>query len=186
MSEENSGYIYVAHSASFPNSVKIGYSRNVEKRMKEIAGQTPAEFTPVLTYKVNGNVKDNKIHSIIKGFNPSLQVKGENYFMSPEQAITIFKNLAEISETQDNLSINYKPARQRHHFSFHKCGIPSGSKLKFINNNKISVTVINDRYVEYNKQKTTLSVLATELLGAKKIVKGENYFTYNNRILASY
>ena len=108
------GYIYILKNPSFTNYVKIGYSTDVERRVKELnrSSATPFAFRLYAKYKVNRKLEDKDIHNIIDILNPNLRavddVDGkkrvrEFFEMSPEHAYEIFRCIAKINGLEDNL-----------------------------------------------------------------------------------
>lgn len=91
------GYIYILTNPSFDEYIKIGYSEDVEERVKQLNRTecTPFAFRIYATYKVSGGVKDTELHKIIDSLAPSLRSvdeidgkirKREFYAMTPEEA----------------------------------------------------------------------------------------------------
>ena len=101
MSYEIKGYIYILTNPSFPNLVKIGYAKDVERRVKELNRSSciPFSFRIYGYYKVNTELSDKALHNIIDKINPDLRAiepqegnrkerKREFYEMSPEDAFS--------------------------------------------------------------------------------------------------
>ncbi len=72
-------------------------------------------------------------------------------------------------------------------FAFSKCNIPVGAMITFVNqgnsNSGTQCVVVDDKNVEYQGRKLSLSALATELTGSKWGVAGPRYFKYNGEWL---
>ena len=66
---------------------------------------------------------------------------------------------------------------------FYELGIKQGDEFTYIHNPNIKVKVLDNRNVEYNGEKTSLSALAQKLLGKKSPVQGTLHFSYNGEIL---
>ena len=68
-------------------------------------------------------------------------------------------------------------------FAFSKCKIPIGAMITFVHqgnaNSGVQCTVVDDKSVEYQGRRLSLSALATELTGSKWSVAGPRYFKYN-------
>ena len=65
---------------SFPDYVKIGATdKNVEERLKQLNKSecVPFAFRIWAYYKVEGSLKDIKLHDLIDRLNPSLRSKEE-------------------------------------------------------------------------------------------------------------
>jgi hypothetical protein len=61
--------------------------------------------------------------------------------------------------------------------------IPPGAELFFINDENIKAKVIDNRYVEYNGEVTSLSNAAQKALGREYSVQGPIYWMYEGETL---
>ena len=173
----------------------------------------PYAFRKYATYEVEARLSDLKLHAMIDRLNPNLRtidnIDGkqrvrEFYAMSPETAYSILETIAELSGRTDKLhlydlteteqqqqelaqEIEESHVERMSPFAFSKCNIPIGSTITYINrgnaNSGVECTVIDDKTVEYNGRKLSLSALATELTGSKWGVAGPRYFKYNGEWL---
>lgn len=158
---------------------------------------TPFAFRIYATYEVDARLDDLKLHRMIDQINPNLRsidnVDGrkrvrEFYAMSPETAYGIFETIAELGGRRDRLHLYDMTAEEKQSeelaqdieeqhiermspFTFSKCNIPVGETITYVNqgnpNSGTQCTVIDDKYVEYQGRKLSLSALATELTGSK-------------------
>ncbi len=153
------------------------------------------------------NDTDKELHKLIDTLNPDLRtietfdgkerVK-EFYAMSANDAYGLLECIAKISGTQDRLkrmepegheildeqiAEDVKETARRGPFRFSMCNIQPGEKISFVNNQKTTATVVDDRHVEYNGETTSLSALAQRLLNVDHAVQGPIYFTYNGQVL---
>ena len=174
---------------------------------------TPFAFRVYATYEVNSRLSDIKIHSIIDRLNPNLRsidnFKGQKrirefYAMEAEEAYAILEAIAEIhgcveklvkwDQSEDELMderiaeevIEEKKERAAP-FTFDMCGIVPGETLEFWSKydqpTDITCTVIDNKFVEYEGKKYSLSGLATKLLNAKRTVAGPCYYKYKGEWL---
>ncbi len=174
---------------------------------------TPFAFRIYATYEVEARLDDLKLHRMIDQINPSLRsidnVNGkkrvrEFYAMTPETAYAIFETIAELGGRRDRLHLydlsetekeseNLAQDIEEQHierlapFTFSKCNIPIGATITFVNqgnpNSGKQCIVVDDKSVEYNGRKLSLSALATELTENKWGVAGPRYFKYNGEWL---
>ena len=113
---EVKGYIYILTNPSFPNLVKIGYAKDVERRVKELNRSSciPFSFRIYGYYRVNTELSDKALHNIIDKINPDLRAiepqegnrkerKREFYEMTPEDAFSILEGIAQIHGLESNL-----------------------------------------------------------------------------------
>lgn len=101
-------YIYVLTNKCFnkDNLVKIGYTDDVQRRIKDLSNTSVySDFEVYATYEVSGDIKkpDALIHKIIDQLAPSkrLNPKREFYEMYPWEAADMLENIAELTGTSD-------------------------------------------------------------------------------------
>ena len=173
----------------------------------------PFAFRVFATYEVDSRLSDLKIHSIIDKLNPNLRSidtfegkerKREFYAMTPEDAYSILEAIAEINGRKDKLKLITPSKSEKNEediandvkqenierltpFNFNKVNIKPGEVIEFANiaspNNGVKCTVVNDKQVEYNGEKWSLSALATILSNSKWSVAGPRYFKYKGEWL---
>ena len=173
----------------------------------------PFAFRIYATYEVEERLTDLRLHSLIDQLNPNLRsidnVDGkkrvrEFYAMSPEQAYAILETIALIGGRKERLKLWEATTEEREDielaqeigeehierlspFAFSKCNITAGTKITFVcRGNDYSgtdCTVVDDKNIEYNGKKYSLSALATEFIGSKHGVAGPMYFKYNGEWL---
>ena len=143
MSENIVGSIYILTNPSFPDYVKIGYSKNVQERINKLNNSeaVPFGFRLYATYDVETQSVDKVLHKIIDKLNADLRSIDtindkvrvrEFYLISSEDAYELLEDIAIISGTKERLHL-YKPtkdevqeeetaeknrqlAKNRHHF----------------------------------------------------------------------
>lgn len=173
----------------------------------------PFAFRIYATYEVETRLTDLKLHNMIDKINPNLRsidnVDGkkrvrEFYAMPPETAYEIFETIAELGGRKDKLhlydlsdeeqkseelaqEIEEEHIERLSPFTFSKCNIPVGSTITYFNrgnpNSGTECVVVDDKNVEYQGRKLSLSALATELTGGKWNVAGPRYFKYKGEWL---
>ena len=167
------GVIYILTNPSFPNYVKIGYSKNVMERINKLNNSEaiPFGFRLHATYEVETQSADKILHKIIDKLNADLrsvdkinnrQRVREFYLMSPDDAYELLYDIALISGTMDRLCL-HKPTdeeiieekiaeqdrqlvKNRHHFK----------DIKF------SSSLTNKQYYSRTKEDGTLGVYEVE------------------------
>lgn len=108
------GVIYILTNPSFPEYVKIGYAKDLEKRMNQLnrSETIPFAFRAYAVYEVESNLTDLVLHDLIDKLNPDLRSienfdgkerKREFYAMSPEDAYSLLECIAKISGTENRL-----------------------------------------------------------------------------------
>lgn len=204
------GYIYVLTNTSFPEYVKIGYADNVDERVAQLNRSecTPFAFKKYAVLGVTSRLADKNVHKLIDKFKPELRAKEnvngkmrirEFFAMSAKEAVEIldmigsiygetpqiFVQTAEEKREQEIAEKTAVASERRSPFSFYKCGIQNGAVVGYIYDSNITCTVVGDREVLYNGEKTSLSSLAKKLLKSKFGVQGTRYFTYNGEVLSA-
>lgn len=199
------GVIYILKNPSFPDYIKIGYAQDLENRLKTLNNSSaiPYAFRAYATYETANKLTDKELHKIIDSLNPNLrtienfdgkQRVREFYAMSAEDAYAILESIAKISNTTDKLKL-IEPTSddkkdeesaeivRRSCFRFSECNIPIGAEIKFINDKTKVATVVDDRHISFEGNKTSLSALASELLGVNRPIQGTLWFEYNGKVL---
>ncbi len=208
---EKTGVIYILTNPSFPEYVKIGYADDIDKRLQQLNRSEciPYAFRVYATYEVNSRLSDIKIHSIIDKLNPNLrsienfngkQRVREFYAMSPEDAYSILEAIAEIHGRSDKLNriamneaqkqaeetaqeIEEEHKERLAPFRFSMCKISPGEEIEFYNNPDLKCKVLDDKQVEFQGQRYSLSALGQILTGRKCPVAGPRYFKYKGELL---
>lgn len=208
---DKAGVIYILTNPSFPEYVKIGYADDIDKRLQQLNRSEciPFAFRVYATYEVNSRLSDLKIHSIIDKLNPNLrsienfngkQRVREFYAMSPEDAYSILEAIAEIHGRTDKLKriamdeaqkqaeetaqeIDAEHKERLAPFRFSLCNIQPGEEIEYCYNSEIKCKVVDDKQVEYQGEKYSLSALAQLLSSSKWPVAGPRYFKYKGEWL---
>lgn len=116
------GAIYILTNPSFPDYVKIGYSKNIEERVNKLNNSeaVPFGFRLYATYEVETQSADKILHKIIDKLNSDLRSIDnindkirvrEFYLITPEDAYELLEDISIISGTQERLHL-YKPTKE--------------------------------------------------------------------------
>lgn len=199
--KEKIGYIYIMTNPAFSELVKIGYSNDPMRRLKDLSNSSsvPYAFRLRATYAVNTENVDIELHKLITLLNPGLRVreevddstkqrKREFFKMSVDDVYELLDKIATISNTKDRLK--YFPLDEEgladekevkrtraENFSLSKCGIEIGAKLVLKDHLDVIATVIDDRYIEYNGEVGSLSGFARNILGMASAA-GASFWIY--------
>ena len=202
---------FEGYSNDFPGYIKIGYAVDVDQRRDELSRSSavPFAFRVYATYEVDAKLADKNLHSILDMLNPDLRAiekidgkmrEREFYAMKPENAYAILKDIAVIHGYENRLK-KWKPTTEEQKdektaqeikkrmapFMFSMCNIHPGEEIEFwyskTRRSEIMCTVADDKHVEYNGERLSLSALAQCLLGVKRPVQGTNHFKYKGKWL---
>ena len=173
----------------------------------------PFAFRVYATYEVDSALSDKKLHSILDKLNPDLrsmeEIDGkkrvrEFYAMTPEDAFSILEAIAEINGFKHRLKKwkataeeqrdeeTAKEISEAHQervapFAFSMCNIAAGEQIEFWRSatepSGIMCTVVDDKHVEYDGQRWSLTGLAKHLLGVNWAIAGPKFFKYKGEWL---
>ena len=157
--KSTTGVIYILTNPSFPQYIKIGYAKDVQKRINTLnsSSAVPFAFRVYATYEVDSELSDKKLHAILDKLNPDLRTKEEVngksrirefYAMSPEDAYAILEAIAEINGAKHRLKLHKATAEEQEDealakeieakhqarlapFTFTACGIEPGEMVEF-------------------------------------------------------
>ncbi|MFA5207739.1 MAG: GIY-YIG nuclease family protein [Candidatus Paceibacterota bacterium] len=185
--------IYIVINEAMPGYVKIGKtSTSLEQRIRELSSSTGVPLPFTCFYACT--VKDASFveHQLHDAFDDSrTNPKREFFQISPERVVAALK-LAEIENItprddfvdnkEDQQALHQARAR-RSIFKFSMVDIPVGSELVFSRDETKKAKVIDDRLIEFEGKKTSLSLSAQKILGYKSGVAGTDYWMYEDETL---
>lgn len=192
------GYIYILTNKSFrDNCIKIGYSVDVERRVKDLSGSgLPYDYEIYCTYEIPASQKaDKSLHRLIQMLNPNLRITPNREFfdISPELAYKMFEEMAAMHGREDKLKLYKDDAidigeshKKGEPFSFTKCQIPVGSEIVYIHDESITARVVDDRKIEYQGEIMYMTTLAKRLINKNTGVNGPAFFKYKGAPLPEY
>ena len=207
--DEVNGVIYILTNPSFNDYVKIGYAKDIEKRLKQLnrSETIPYAFRAYAVYETPTALTDKELHRLIDILNSDLRTietfDGMKrtmvfYAMSSENAYALLECIAKISGTEDRLrkldptghevldeetAEEIKETTRRGPFTFSACRIAVGSKISYVNDPSVIATVVDDKHVEYDGETLSLTALAKKLLNTDHAIQGPLYFKYNGELL---
>ena len=113
MDKEKVGFIYILTNESFhrENWIKIGYTANVQRRIRELSNTSvPLPYELYASYEIPASKEmeqsDKYLHGLIEQLNPELRlVPNREFFeMAPETAYSLLLALAKIHGRDDKLT----------------------------------------------------------------------------------
>jgi len=191
--------VYILTNQSMPDTIKIGITDNLERRMRELDNtSTPLPFECYYAVEVqDAKVIEKKIH---EGLDDKRVRQSREFFnTSPEQAKAILeiaevmggKNVTpteDVVETpQDKQALDNARKRRGRIDYFGILGIAKGTTLTFSKDENITCEVADDGKVIFRGKETSLSgsaLLITNEMGYDwGQVQGAGYWCYQGRTL---
>ena len=167
--------IYILTNQSMPDTIKIGITDNLERRIKELDNTSlPLPFECYYAVEVEDASKiEKKIHEGLD--DARIRDNREFFNTTPEQAKSILE-IAEImggkdvtpkgdivETVQDKQSLE-KSRKIRKRFNFEMINIQPGTILNFVKDTTITCEVHDDRKVKFRDKITSLSDAADIVL----------------------
>ena len=191
--------VYILTNQSMPDTIKIGITDNLERRMKELDNtSTPLPFECYYAVEVqDAKVIEKKIH---EGLDDKRIRQSREFFNStPEQAKAILeiaevmggKNVTpkdDIVETpQDKQALDNARKRRGRIDYFGILGIAKGTTLTFSRDQNITCEVADNGKVIFRGKETSLSgsaLILTNEMGYDWVqVQGAGYWCYQGKTL---
>ena len=167
--------IYILTNQSMPDTIKIGITDNLERRIKELDNTSlPLPFECYYAVEVEDASKiEKKIHEGLD--DARIRDNREFFNTTPEQAKSILeiaeimggKNVTpkgDIVETVQDKQALEKSRKIRKRFNFEMINIQPGTILNFVKDTTITCEVHDDRKVKFRDKITSLSDAADIVL----------------------
>lgn len=185
--------IYILTNEAMPGYVKIGKtSTSLEQRIRELSSSTsvPLPFTCFYACTVsNMNFVEHQLHDAFD--NNRINPKREFFQIAPERVVAALK-LVEIEDvtpkkdyvdSKEDQKALTQARKRRTDVSFKAADIPVGAEIYFSRDENIKAKVLDNRTIEINGEKTSLSLSAQKLLGYNYGVAGPDYWMYDGESL---
>lgn len=193
------GIVYVLTNDAMPGIIKIGRTdrNDVQDRVAELNRSSAAPLPFVVHYA--GEVADSSsVESILHELFSSERrnPRREFFWMQPERVVTAMslarpkdvtpgrEQYLDAQSQEELVSVE----RRRPPFRFSMVRIPVGATLSFSRKPEIQATVVDDRMVEFDGERMSLSPAAVKAFGLIGISlqygpQGPAYWTYEGRLL---
>ncbi len=194
---ETNEIVYVLTNPGMPGLVKIGYTTNLEQRIRSLNAHSgvPAPFQCHYAAQVaDADAKEQVLHELFADhrFNENR----EFFKLEPKKAELAMRLMEhrEVTlpgvrpadpEEDEALEQEMKKAERRPPFNMDAEGIPTGAVLKFFRDDNITCTVLPGGWVEYNGERDSLSGSAAKILNraTSSGVQGPLYWKYEGKTL---
>ena len=183
--------VYILTNTCMPGFVKIGITRDLERRMKDLDGTgVPMPFECHYACIVeNARLVES---SFLQAFDDK-RVRPNREFLeiSPEQIAVLLRLVAItdvtpktdiLADPKDKEPLNELRAR-RSAFNFEMVKIPPGSILTFSQDPGVTCQVRDGKNVEFRGKTVSLSVAAQEAMGVSRPLQGPLYWLFDGENL---
>jgi hypothetical protein len=191
--------VYILINQSMPETIKIGITDNLERRIKELDNtSTPLPFECYYAVEVKDASKiEKKIHEGLD--DKRIRQSREFFNASPEQAKSILeiaevmggKNVTpknDIVETPQDKEALDRSRKVRKRFNFAMINIPPKTILEFAKDKTIICEVFDDTQIKFRDKITSLSdaafIILTEMGYDWTAVQGPRWWLYNGKSLS--
>ena len=215
--EANFEGIYILTNPSFKEFVKIGKAteQTIAQRVRTLnsSSAVPFSFNIYATYQTtNGDRIEKMLHKILDKFKYELRAREktdsgrervrEFFAMEASEAFEYLIMVAEGFGDEHNVKSFKKTKKQLDeekvaqkietrtraaNFSFERKGIKPGTMIEFLRDSNLKAKVLDDKYIEFEGERYSLTGLAKKFLGKVGVVgevAGPRFFRLGGKILA--
>jgi hypothetical protein len=191
--------VYILTNQSMPDTIKIGITDNLDRRVKELDNtSTPLPFECYYAVEVqDAKLIEKKIHEGLD--DKRIRQNREFFNTTPEQAKAILeiaevmggKNVTpteDIVETPQDKQALETARKIRKSFNFDMINLKPGTVLQFVKDNTITCEVYNDTKVKFRDKITSLSnaadIIMKEMGYDWASVQGPVWWSYNGKTMS--
>ena len=191
--------VYILTNQSMPDTIKIGITDNLERRVRELDNTSVAlPFECYYAVEVKDASKiEKKIHEGLD--DKRIRQSREFFNASPEQAKSILeiaevmggKNVTpknDIVETPQDKEALDRSRKVRKRFNFAMINIPPKTILEFAKDKTITCEVFDETQIKFRDKITSLSdaafIILTEMGYDWTAVQGPRWWLYNGKSLS--
>ena len=193
-----SGFVYVLTNPTIPDLVKIGKTINLEERVRSLSSHSGVPVPFEVYYSCEVSDPDKVEKHLHDGFGDHrVNPKREFFRINPERVVSILKLVelrdvtpqTDIVDDDDEQQSLNRERKRRSSFTFSSVDIPEGSILHFVRDENITVTVVDDKNVEFEGEISSLSQSSLKILTrdygwSSTTVTGPRYWIYENETLS--
>lgn len=192
----DTGIVYILTNEAMPGYIKVGYTTDIKKRMKDL--NTTSVPLPFELFYAKKCADASNVEKRLKGGLSSDRInpKREFFTKDPEE-IRLLLEMApgeEVRLSDEDIDITAnerkeidKQKKRRSNFNFKMVGIPVGAELKYKENDRTVIVKDEKNMVELDDEDISLSDAALTLLNeggrSWKAAQGAKYFTYEGKLL---
>lgn len=190
--------VYILTNESMPDTIKIGITDNLERRIKELDNtSTPLPFECFYAVEVeDASVIEKQLHQGLD--DKRIRQNREFFNATPEQAKALLKMVEVmggkdvtpkevIAETEQDKQALNSAKQKRKRFNFEMINLASGTVLEFVKDNTITCEVHDDTKVKFRNEITSISNAADIVLREMgydwAAVQGPIWWSYQGKTL---
>jgi hypothetical protein len=190
--------VYILTNESMPDTIKIGITDNLERRIKELDNtSTPLPFECFYAVEVeDASVIEKQIHQGLD--DKRIRQNREFFNATPEQAKALLKMVEVmggkdvtpkdvIAETEQDKQALNSAKQKRKRFNFEMINLVPGTVLEFVKDNTITCEVHDDTKVKFRNEITSISNAADIVLREMgydwAAVQGPIWWSYQEKTL---
>ena len=195
-----SDIIYILINPYMPRLAKVGKTQDLEARVKQLSGNTgvPVPFEVHYACRVEDATKvETHVHRAFEDHR--VNSKREFFEIAPERLVHILKlveledvtpsnDMVEDEMEQEALNKARSSSSRRENFTFSNVGISPNAVLTFTRDDSITVTVVDDRNVNYKDAvmsitKAAVCAFKDGLSQDKSTLRGPDYWRFESETL---
>jgi hypothetical protein len=190
--------VYILTNESMPDTIKIGITDNLERRIKELDNtSTPLPFECFYAVEVeDASVIEKQLHQGLD--DKRIRQNREFFNATPEQAKALLKMVEVmggkdvtpkdvIAETEQDKQALNSAKQKRKRFNFEMINLTPGTILEFVKDNTITCEVHDDTKVKFRNEITSISNAADIVLREMgydwSAVQGPLWWSYQGKTL---
>lgn len=190
--------VYILTNESMPDTIKIGITDNLERRIKELDNtSTPLPFECFYAVEVeDASVIEKQLHQGLD--DKRIRQNREFFNATPEQAKALLKMVEVmggkdvtpkevIAETEQDKQALNSAKQKRKRFNFEMINLAPGTVLEFVKDNTITCEVHDDTKVKFRNEITSISNAADIVLREMgydwAAVQGPIWWSYQRKTL---
>ena len=190
--------VYILTNESMPDTIKIGITDNLERRIKELDNtSTPLPFECFYAVEVeDASVIEKQLHQGLD--DKRIRQNREFFNATPEQAKALLKMVEfmggkdvtpkeVIAESEQDKQALNSAKQKRKRFNFEMVNLAPGTILEFVKDNTITCEVHDDTKVKFKNEITSISNAADIVLREMgydwAAVQGPIWWSYQGKTL---
>lgn len=166
--------VYILTNPTMPGLIKIGRTTNLEQRVKSLSSDTgvPLPFEVFYACSVrDANEVERALHNAFGDHR--INPKREFFELDPERVYPVLKLVgvedvtpsdSYIDDPEERAALEKEKTKKRPPFKFSYADVPIGAELRFIRDESITASVVDDKKIDFRGSTTSTSAAALTVL----------------------